>query len=337
MTSDGSTRTEHTGSARLAAAVTSETIPDEEPAMTDLTDTALPQQRDDALGVVDAYFAGWNAHDGAAVAAAVSGSYVDPTLPGPLRGEDLAANVDALCRAIPDLRFVHDGMHVAGDVVVAEWRMQGTNNGDPLPGAPAATGGTIDFPGVDVISVRDGVVDTVVGYFDRQLFLEQLGLQVIPAPANAWPVTFGLATRVDLGNMKTPGAISFTWIELDDPSEAGELNERTTAIITSLAGEPSFIGFQSTSCGDRNVTLTAWTSPEAAEAALARSSEHTAAVARVMTEGFGGRGFTSIWQPYRLNAQFATCAGCSRYVPLPLDATSTTCECGESVEALPYI
>jgi predicted ester cyclase len=304
--------------------------------MTDIAD-AVPQQRADVLAAVDAYFAGWNAHDGAAVAGAVTGSYVDPTLPQPVSGDDLAANVDAVCAAFPDLRFVHGAMHVAGDVVVAEWRMQGTNDGAALPGAPAPTGGTIDFPGVDVITVTDGRVDTVVGYFDRQLFLEQLGLQVIPAPANEWPVTFGLATRVDLGTTKTPGAMSFTWIELDDASQEGELNERTTAIITGLAAEPGFIGFQSTSCGGRHVTLTAWTSPEAAESTLARNAAHTEAMSRVTDDGYGARGFTSIWQPYRLNAQFASCPGCSRYVSLPPDATTATCECGGTVEATPYI
>lgn len=305
--------------------------------MTELTDAAVPQQRDAVLAVVDAYFAGWNAHDGAAVAAAVTGSYVDPTLPGPLRGDDLAANVDALCAAFPDLRFVHEAMHVAGDTVVAEWRMQGTNNGSALPGAPAPTNGTIDFPGVDVITVSAGAVDTVVGYFDRQLFLEQLGLQVIPAPANEWPVSFGLATRVDLGNTRTPGAMSFTWIELDDPSQEAELNERTTAVITALASEPGFIGFQSTSCAGRNVTLTAWATPEAAEATLARNAEHSAAMRRVLDDGYGARGFTSIWQPYRLNAQFASCPGCGSYVSLPADSSETTCECGGTVTATAYI
>src|SRR4051794_23143189 len=99
-----------------------------------------------ALAVADRYLAAWNAHDGAAVAAIVSGTYHDPTLPGPIAGPDLATYVDGLCAAFPDLRFDHGGDPVVdGDRVVAPWRMKGTNDGAPLPGAPAATGGTIDL------------------------------------------------------------------------------------------------------------------------------------------------------------------------------------------------
>src|SRR3954453_16722109 len=228
-----------------------------------------------AASVVEAYAAAWNAHDGAAVAVLVAGSYVDPTLPAPVSGSDIAAMVDGLCAAFPDLRFETLGTYVDGDTTTFHWRMQGTNDGAALPGAPAPTGGTIDLPGVDLITLVDGRGDTVVGYFDRQAFLEQVGFQVIPAPRDEWPVAFGLATRVDLGNTTTPGAISFTWIELSDPGDLAELSDRTTESVTALASDPAFIGFQSLSVGGRNVTLTAWTSPEAAEAAIAGAEAHT--------------------------------------------------------------
>src|SRR5207302_2467976 len=105
----------------------------------------IPDQRTgSALDAAHAYFDAWNAHDGAAVARAVTGTYVDPTLPAPISGDDLAANVEGLCSAFPDLRFVHEGTFVDGDTVTARWRMRGTNNGAALPGAPAPTNGTID-------------------------------------------------------------------------------------------------------------------------------------------------------------------------------------------------
>src|SRR5438067_8040896 len=150
---------------------------------------------------VEAYAEAWNAHDGAAVAALVSGSYHDPTLPAPISGDELAAYVDGLCAAFPDLHFDHaEEPVVAGDRVVAPWRMRGTNDGAPLPGAPAPTGGTCDLSGLDVITVDGDRVASVQGYFDQKTFVEQLGLQAIVAPADAWPTSFGLATRVDLGN-----------------------------------------------------------------------------------------------------------------------------------------
>lgn len=304
--------------------------------MTDV-DMSVRAQRDSvAMAAVEAYFAGWNAHDGAAVAASVAGSYVDPTLSAPISGDDLAATVDGLCAAFPDLRFVPEAMHVDGDTIVARWRMHGTNDGAPLPGAPAPTNGTIDFPGLDVITVADGRVDTVVGYFDRQLFVEQLGLQVLPAPKDEWPVAFGVATRVDLGNLTSPGAISMTWIEVD-PSEAGELQARTAEIVTALASDPAFIAFQAAGVGSRNLTLTAWTSPEAAEAALARTAPHTEAMERIMKDGFGARGYTSIWQPYRLNNQFAACPDCGGYVPIDVGESVGSCSCGGEVAVAPYL
>jgi steroid delta-isomerase-like uncharacterized protein len=291
-----------------------------------------------AADAAAAYLDAWNAHDGSAVAALVHGTYIDPVLPEPISGAALAGYVDTLCAAFPDLHFAPAGTHVSGDTVVTQWQMKGTNDGAALPGAPMATNETIDLPGIDVITVVDGAIRSVAGYFDRQAFMEQLGLQLIPAPKDEWPVTSGVARRVDLGNTTTPGAISLTWIELRDMSELAELSARTQEIIAGLAGDPAFVGFDSAGIGNRFYTLTAWTSPEAAEAALARSRAHTAAVDRVVTErGIGAGGFTSIWQPYRLNPQFHTCPSCRAYVPIPLGSTAATCPCGGEVNVTPYV
>lgn len=50
---------------------------------------------------------GWNDHDGAAVTDlfAPDGTYVDPTLPGPLSGEGIAMYVAGLVAAFRDLAF----------------------------------------------------------------------------------------------------------------------------------------------------------------------------------------------------------------------------------------
>jgi hypothetical protein len=69
------------------------------------TDTVLPERyptvdqlsstRATAIEVVRAYLQAWNDHDGVAVTRqfAPNGTYVDPTLPGPLSGEDIAMYV----------------------------------------------------------------------------------------------------------------------------------------------------------------------------------------------------------------------------------------------------
>ena len=47
---------------------------------------------------------------------------------------------------------------------------------------------TIELPGVDIITTRDGEVVDVVGYFDVATFTAQVGLQTFVLPADAWPV-----------------------------------------------------------------------------------------------------------------------------------------------------
>ena len=287
-----------------------------------------------ALG--EAYLAAWNDHDGTAVAALVTGSYVDPTLSAPLRGADIAAMVDGLCAAFPDLRFEHVASLADGDRLVLQWRMKGTNNGTALPGAPAPTGGTIDLPGVDVITVENGRLVDVTGFFDQKTFVEQLGLQALIAPKDTWPVSFGISNRIDLGRTSIPGGLSMTWIEVKDDAEQAELQERSRDIVTALASQPSFLGMQTTAIGRRNLTLTLWTSPEAAAAALGRNSPHSKAMTRLEQEDFAGRGFTSIWQPHRINTQFVRCT-CGKY-PSAADGSATvTCECGIVLDVQPYI
>jgi steroid delta-isomerase-like uncharacterized protein len=130
-----------------------------------------------AVAMAQAYMQAWNDHDGAAVVAtfADGGTYVDPTLPGPVGGQALADYVAGLAAAFPDLSFEVGQLTAEDDRVVVPWRMHGTNTG-PLPGVPEPTGGTCDLPGVDVITVGSGGLMSVVGYFDQKTFAEQLGL-----------------------------------------------------------------------------------------------------------------------------------------------------------------
>ncbi len=69
-------------------------------------------------------------------------------------------------RRVPDLRFETVRILVDGDTAVFEWRMTGTNDGDPLPGAPAPSGRRVDLPGIDVLTTSGGRIAEVVGYVD---------------------------------------------------------------------------------------------------------------------------------------------------------------------------
>jgi steroid delta-isomerase-like uncharacterized protein len=143
------------------------------------------QQQQSPVQVVEAYLQAWNDRSGQAVVQTLAdgGTYVDPTLPGPVAGDDLKGYVDALVEAFPDINFENEGIMAAGDRVVLQWRMTGTNTG-PLPGMPAPTGGTSNLPGIDVITVGPAGIISVVGYFDQLTFLGQLGVEVQVGPPN---------------------------------------------------------------------------------------------------------------------------------------------------------
>lgn len=297
------------------------------------TDTLSP------LKAAQAYLSAWNAHDPAAVLAtfADTGTYLDPTLPGPIGGQALAGYVTGLCAAFPDLHFEIENVSVDGDRIVAQWRMRGTNTG-PLPGAPEPTNGTCDLPGVDVITVAKAGITDVVGYFDQKTFVEQLGLQALVMPASAPPMMFGTSVRTDLGNTAVPGALSMTWIEVGSEQDEFEVRGRTRAVVEGLAAEPGFIGWLGAFSGSRGHTLTAWTSAEAAESAIARSGAHRDGVERVRTGGLGMRGFTSIWTPHRLNQQFAQCPACGARCWVDAATASTSCTaCGAGVDVVSYL
>lgn len=288
--------------------------------------------------VAAAFVAGWNDHDPAAVRRlfAGDGTYVDPLLPGPLTGEAIATHVDGLVTAFPELRFAVEDVTVGSRRVIVAWRMRGTNTG-PLPGVPEPTGGSCDLPGVHVVTVGPGGIASVVGYFDRQTLAEQLGMRVVLVPHDEWPMRFGTAVRTDLGNTTVPGALGMTWIDVADEEEDAEVELRAGAVVEALATEPGFIGYVGTSAGGRGHTLTAWVSPEAAEAAVARNRAHHEAADRFRTGPLGRAGFTSLWVPHRLNPQHARCPDCDRRLSAQPGEGATRCPCGGEMTITSYL
>jgi steroid delta-isomerase-like uncharacterized protein len=297
--------------------------------------TAMASTR--TTDVAQAYLAAWNAHDGAAVLAtlAPAGTYVDPTLAAPIGGEALVGYVTALAAAFPDLRFDVERISADGDRVTMPWRMRGTNTG-LLPGIPEPTGATCDLPGIDVITIGDAGIVSVVGYFDQKTFVEQLGLQALVVPANEPPMVFGISARTDLGNTVVPGALSLTWIDVGSEQEQLDVQRRTAEVLRGLAAEPGFIGWIGSFAGLRGHTVTLWRSPEAADAAIGRNTAHRDGIRQVRHGGLGVRAFTSIWTPHRLNDQMTRCPDCGAAVDIPTDAT-TTCTCGREVAVTSYI
>ena len=105
-----------------------------------------------------------------------AGTYEDPVTGGPISGDALAGYVETLLVGFPDLSFEIESIAPTSDTeAVARWRMKGTNTG-PMPAGPA-TGGTVDLPGVDFLTIDPETdrVTKVVGYFDTGTLTAQLG------------------------------------------------------------------------------------------------------------------------------------------------------------------
>jgi len=257
---------------------------------------------------LDRYFDAWNSHEPDHVVAALTegGTYEDPTTGGPLSGDALAANVAGVYSGFPDVRFELESVAATGDdTAAAQWRMIGTNTG-PLPGGPG-TGGSLDLPGADFFTYDAAAdkVSRVVGYFDTATMLGQLGLQAHITPSDMEGVTeFGISLRVETGRDAIPGAFTATWIDVD-PEFQFTLADAATGIVMEQLGNEDYLGTCFATVGRRNYTFTAWTSPEAAQAAL-RGDAHTAAMKLATSGGIGddARGVTSMWTPHFLNGIF---------------------------------
>jgi len=276
------------------------------------------------------YFRAWNAHDPDGVAAVLDegATYTDPTVTEPpLTGIRIADHARALFTAFPDLQFeVISVQRDASGTEVARWLMHGTNSG-PLRGQ-FPTGQRVCLPGVDVIDVRDGKIQAVHGYFDRQSLAEQLGLQVIVQPHAIGPFEFGYAVRASGPSQKAPGAVSLTWLDTRSEEEAEEVRDLSRDIVADLIRCPGFIGWLGVVIAGRMYTLTTWES-EGAVRAVMGSRAHRVAVKRLLAEDLAVSSTTGVWVPHHLNALLARCPSCGRMADVA--RKDGACHCGEAL------
>ena len=244
-------------------------------------------------------------------------------------GPALAEHVRALLAAFPDLNFEVVSCQPADvgtdGTMVVQWLMRGTNTGSLRGLFP--TGRTVALPGVDVITIRDGEIRSVEGYFDRQTMAEQLGLQVIVQPHAIGPFEWGYAVRASGDSRKIPGAVSVTWIDTGSAEEADQVREIVRPLVAELTKAPGFISWLGMVIAGRMYTLTAWESADAVQEIM-RSSLHKDAVKRFFTEGFGAAAATGVWIPHHLNpvrVRCTSCGGLSEVTP----ETEGTCACGQ--------
>jgi steroid delta-isomerase-like uncharacterized protein len=75
--------------------------------------------------------------------------------------------------AFPDLHQIIEETVVADDRVALRFRARGTHQGELM--GMAATGKSIDVPGMAIVQVTDGKVVSLKEIFDLQTMMQQLG------------------------------------------------------------------------------------------------------------------------------------------------------------------
>lgn len=261
--------------------------------------------------VCQRYFAAWNRHDPAAVAAcfAADGTYTDP-VSGTISGQAIADYVAGLIQSFPDLRF-EVGAHgvVDAHTLAGQWRMLGTNKGS-MRGLPP-TGRTIDVPGADFIVVEDGAIRSVTGYFDAGAVPRQLGMMVVAQPKSIGPVNFGTCTHMQGPNRSIPGAVSLTSLLLRSEDEIEPVRQYSRKMFGEMSQYDGFISMLTGAAGNRAFTVSAWTDADAPRRFMTQGTHREA-----MQEFFGGDlsvgGITSVWAPVRINPIHIRCPACGK-------------------------
>jgi steroid delta-isomerase-like uncharacterized protein len=133
---------------------------------------------------IDRYNAAWNDHD---VETIVSMHTDDSVFENHVTGdvnvgrEQIARAISGIFSVFPDLEFETRRAYVRDDLVVQEWTARGTHEGTMARSGIEVppTGKKVEYKGMDVIPIRDGLVARKDVYSDSVTLLRQLGLTSI--------------------------------------------------------------------------------------------------------------------------------------------------------------
>jgi steroid delta-isomerase-like uncharacterized protein len=137
---------------------------------------------------IDRYNDAWNAHDvPATVAMHTEDSVFENHVTGDVKvgREQIARAIQGIFSVFPDLRFETRRAYIREDLVVQEWTARGTHEGTMTRSGIEVppTGRKVDYKGMDVIPIHDGLVARKDVYSDSVTLLRQLGLTAIePTP-----------------------------------------------------------------------------------------------------------------------------------------------------------
>jgi steroid delta-isomerase-like uncharacterized protein len=132
-----------------------------------------------AREISDRYTDAINAHDAEAIAAlyAEGAGLEEPA--GKFMGRDAVLQYwERFFAAFPDLNGRDEFKAESGDTAINEWSFSGTNSGpmETPEGTIPATGKQVTIRGCDVLTVRDGLIQSHRAYYDQLAFMTQLGL-----------------------------------------------------------------------------------------------------------------------------------------------------------------
>ena len=133
---------------------------------------------------IDRYNTAWNEHD---VETIVSMHTEDSVFENHVTGdvnvgrEQIGRAVGGIFSVFPDLTFETRRAYIRDDLVVQEWTARGTHEGRMSRSGMEVppTGRKVDYKGMDVIPIRDGLVARKDVYSDSVALLRQLGLTSI--------------------------------------------------------------------------------------------------------------------------------------------------------------